>query len=39
MDLHQETFMTTSFNFKASLIVAALLSVSMAQAATLTKAE
>jgi hypothetical protein len=31
--------MTTSFNFKASLIVAALLSVSMTQAATLTKPE
>ena len=31
--------MTTSFNFKASLIVAALLSFSVAQAATLTKAE
>lgn len=31
--------MTTSFNFKASLIVAALLSCAVAQATTLTKAE
>ena len=37
--MQKRIFMNTSRNFKASLIVAALLSFSVAQAATLTKAE
>jgi hypothetical protein len=37
--IHKGLFMNTSFNLKASLIVAALLSFSVAQAANLTKAE